>query len=76
MASVGVAIAAYGGRLLAETRLHLPLELAGLALAGGTYLQALRQSLRPVALALVGTSCLALLLGAAAVETYLSGARG
>ena len=47
-----------------------------LALAGGTYLQALRQPLRPLALALVGASCLALLLGAAAVETYLSGGPG
>src|SRR4051795_7038194 len=41
-AAVGVAIAAYGGRLLAATRLHVPLELGGLALAGGAYLQALR----------------------------------
>ena len=75
-AAVGVAIAAYGGRLLAATRVHLPLELAGLALAGGAYLQALRQPLRPLALALVGASCLALLLAAAAVETYLLGRPG
>ena len=72
-AAIGVAIAAYGEQLLAATRLHLPLELAGLALAGGTYLQALRQPLRPLALTLVGASCLALLLAAAAVETYLTG---
>ena len=72
-AAVGVAAAAYGDRLLAATRVHLPLELAGLALAGGAYRQALRQPLRPLALVLVGASCLALLVGAAAVEVYLSG---
>jgi hypothetical protein len=72
-AAIGVAVAAYGSRLLAATRLHLPLELAGFAVAGGAYLQALRQPLPPRALALVGMSCLAILLGAAAVETYLSG---
>ena len=72
-AAVGVAIGAYGGRLLAATRLHLPLELAGLALSGGAYRQALRQPLRPLALVLVGTSCLAMLVGAAAVEVYVSG---
>ena len=72
-AAVGIAIAAYGDRLLAATRLHLPLELAGLALAGGAYLHALRQPMRPLALALVGASCLVLLAGAAAVETYLTG---
>ena len=72
-AAVGIAIAAYGGRLLAATRVHLPLELAALALTGGAYLQALRQPLPPRALTLVGTSCLLLLIGAAAVETYLSG---
>ena len=45
----------YGGRMLAATRLHLPLELAGLALAGGTYLHAMRQPLRPDAV-LAGAS--------------------
>ena len=72
-AAVGIALAAYGGRLLAATRLHLPLELAGLTLAGGAYVQALRQPLRPLELTLVGASCLALLLAAAAVESYLTG---
>ena len=72
-AAIGTALAAYGARLLAATRLHLPLELAALALAGGTYLHALRQPLQPLALTLVGASCLALLLAAAAVETYLTG---
>ena len=47
--------------------------IAGLALAGGAYPQALRQPLRPLALTLVGASCLALLVGAATVETYLTG---
>ena len=67
----GVAIGAYGMRVLAVTRLHLPLELAGLSLAGGAYLQATCERLRHRALMLVAAICVSLLGAAAALETYV-----
>lgn len=70
-AAIGVAVGAYGTRVLAATRMHLPLELGGLCLAGGTYVQACRKPLRVSALAIVATGCAVLLGGAALLETYV-----
>ena len=46
-AAIGVGLGAYGTHLLVNTRLHPPLEVSGLALAGGTYTQATCRPLRP-----------------------------
>jgi hypothetical protein len=70
---VGLALGAYGERLVVSTAAHLPIEFAALSLAGGAYLSARRRllSLRPLAYA-CGLSG-ALLVAAALAETYVSG---
>jgi hypothetical protein len=70
--AVGVAFGAYGWRAIAVTAPHLPLEFAGLSLAGGAYLHAYTQPLSPRALAAVAGACTVLLAAAAALETYVS----
>ena len=70
--AVGVAIGAYGSRVIEATALHLALELAALSLAGGAYTAGAhaspcargrsRSSLRPARL---------LLALAATLETYV-----
>jgi hypothetical protein len=72
-ALVGAGLGAYGGRLVATTGAHLPVEFGALALAGGAYLKA-RQ--RPVGVRSVLSAaglCAAVLVLAAAAETYASG---
>ncbi len=71
-AAVGVAIAAYGTRVIAATAPHLPLEFVALTLAGGAYMQARRQPVRVSALATVAAACAVLLGVAATLETYVS----
>lgn len=71
-AAIGVAVGAYGLRLLAAIAPHLPLELGGLSLAGGSCMQALREPLRPRTVAIVAGGCAASITAAAALETYLS----
>jgi hypothetical protein len=70
--AVGVALGAYGWRAIAATAPHLPIEFAGLSLAGGAYLHACRQPLSPRAIAAVAGACAVLLAAAAALETYVS----
>lgn len=70
MLLIGVAVGAYGPRLAAYLT-HLPLELAGLAIAAGAYLHARRPTDRSAwtlaGPAAVAASCLLL---AAVIETY------
>jgi hypothetical protein len=71
--AIGVAFGAYGWRAIAATAPHLPLEFAGLSLAGAAYLHARNQ--RPLsqrAIAAVAGGCAVLLAAAAALETYVS----
>jgi hypothetical protein len=69
-AEIGLAIGAYGRRVLAAIALHLPLELAALSIAGGAYMQACKRPLSRQLLATTAAASGALLLGAAALETY------
>ena len=69
---VGVAYGAYGWRAIASTAPHLPVEFAGVSLAGGAYLHACRHPLSVRALAGVAGTCAALLILAAFLETYAS----
>lgn len=69
--AVGVAIGAYGSRAIKATGLHLALEFAALSFAGGAYIQAREQPLRARTLALVAATCAAVLVVAAALETYV-----
>ena len=69
---VGVALGAYGERLAAAIALHLPLEVAAFALAGGAYMSTSKQPLGPRALASVAVICALLLAAAATLETYVS----
>jgi hypothetical protein len=70
--AVGLAFGAYGQRAIAATAPHLPLELAGLSLAGGAYVHARRQPLSPQAIAAVAGAAGVLLALAALLETYVS----
>jgi hypothetical protein len=69
--AVGVALGAYGPRVAAAIALHLPVEFAALAVAGGAYLSTSRRPLGPVELVYVAVLCVLLLVVAAALETYL-----
>jgi hypothetical protein len=69
-AAIGLAIGAYGWRVIAATALHLPLELAALSLAGGAYMQACKRPLSRPALCATAATSGALLLAAAALESY------
>jgi hypothetical protein len=69
-ALVGAALGAYGTRLTALLALHVPLELAGMSLAGGTYISSRRSALTPRTLLVAGTYCGVLLLAAGLLETY------
>jgi hypothetical protein len=69
---VGVAYGAYGWRAIAATAPHLPVEFAGISVAGGAYLHARRRPLSLRAIAAVAGTCAALLIVAACLETYVS----
>jgi hypothetical protein len=69
--AVGVALGAYGSRLLAEVALHGPLELASFSLAGGAYLAARAGALGAIRLAIAAGMATVLLAAGAAVETYV-----
>jgi hypothetical protein len=69
---VGVAYGAYGWRAIAATAPHLPVEFAGVSLAGGAYLHACRRPLSPRAITAIAATCAALLIVAAFLETYVS----
>jgi hypothetical protein len=69
--ATGVAVGAYGTRLLKAVAAHAPLELAAFAIAGGAYLSARRCRLDGRQLIVV-IALSTLLLGTAAVlETYV-----
>lgn len=55
--AVEIAFSAYGQRAIAATAPHLPLELAGLSLVGGAYVQARRQPFSPQAIGAVAGAC-------------------
>ena len=71
-AAVGLAFGAYGLRAIRAIGPHAPLELAGLALCGGAYMQACETPLSARALAGVGFASAALLVVAAVLEIYVS----
>ena len=74
--AVGVAIGAYGTRVICATAPHLPIELSALSLAAGAYVHARVHAVSAGTLVAIAAGC-ALLLGAAAtVETYVSGTGG
>ena len=70
---VGLALGAYGERLVLATAAHLPIEFAALSVAGGAFLSARRHPLRSRSVACAGGLSGALLVAAAAAETYVSG---
>jgi hypothetical protein len=69
--AVGAAYGAYGGRAITATVPHLPIEFAGLSLAGGAYLHARIHAIRTPELAAVALACGLLLVAAAVLETYV-----
>jgi hypothetical protein len=69
---VGFAYGAYGWRAIAATAPHLPVEFAGVSLAGGAYLHACRRPLSLRTTVAVAGTCAALLIVAAFLETYVS----
>lgn len=69
--AVGVAIGAYGTRLIGAVAVHGPVEFSAFALAGGGYLQACKQALTAHELATVAAATSVLLVVAAVLETYV-----
>ena len=69
--TAGVALAAYGTRLLEAIAAHAPLELAAFAIAGGAYLSARRRPLDGRQLVAAAAACAGLLAAAAMLETYV-----
>jgi hypothetical protein len=69
---IGIAVGAYGERLVTTSALHATPECAALALAGGAYMSARQQAIRFAPLAAIAALCTLLLTGAAALETYVS----
>jgi hypothetical protein len=70
--TVGMAFGAYRWRGVAATAPHLPVEFAGLSLAGGAYLHSCRQPLSARSLIATAGGCALLLAMAASIETYVS----
>lgn len=70
--TIGIAFGAYRWRAVAATAPHLPVEFAGLSLAGGAYLHARKQLLSACSLIATAGGCALLLAMAAFIETYVS----
>jgi hypothetical protein len=70
--AIGLALGAYGTRLMEAIVLHGTLELAAFALAGGAYLRARRGALGPCALLGAGAASFVLLAAAALVEAWVA----
>jgi hypothetical protein len=68
---VGLALAAYGSRLISEIALHGALELGGLSLAFATYIHARAQPAQLRSLGARSLASFALLALGAAVETWI-----
>jgi putative Mn2+ efflux pump MntP len=69
--AVGIALGAYGSRLLASVALHGPLELAAFSLAGGAYLAARAGELGAGRLAIAAGLAVVLVAAGAVAETYV-----
>jgi hypothetical protein len=69
--TAGIALAAYGTRLLKAVATHAPLELAGFAVAGGAYLSARRHPLDGGQLIAAAAASSLLVAAAAVLETYV-----
>jgi hypothetical protein len=70
-AELGAALAGYGARTVAALAPHVPLELAGYAVAGAAYLAGRRRALSPGGLLAFAACCGLLLAAAAVLETYV-----
>jgi len=70
--AVGVAVGAYGTRLIRAVAVHGPVEFSAFSLAGGAYMQACTQALTRRELAAVAAATGLLLIVAAVLETYVS----
>lgn len=70
--TVGIAFGTYRWRAVAATAPHLPVEFAGLSLAGGAYLHARKRPLSVRAGIANAAGCALLLTVAASIETYAS----
>lgn len=70
--TVGIAFGAYRWRAIAATTPHLPVEFAGLSLAGGAYLHARKRPLSARSVIANVAGCALLLALAASIETYVS----
>jgi protein-S-isoprenylcysteine O-methyltransferase Ste14 len=70
-ATLGVALGAYGTRLIGAVALHAPLELAAFLLAGGAYLAARGPELTAGGLTAVAAVAVTLVAAGAIVETYV-----
>lgn len=71
-ATIGIAIGAYGTRVITALTPHLPLEIAATSVAGGVYLSNRRAALPPATIAAAAAGSMALLIVAAVLETYVS----
>lgn len=72
-ALIGVALAAYGGRLALALAAHAPLELAAMSLALATYIRARTTCpRRPRGLPRLVAGCLVLIVAAAGAEVWIS----
>jgi hypothetical protein len=69
--TMGIALGAYGDRLLGPVAMHAPLELGAFAVAGGAYLAARAGELGGGGLAIAAGVALVLVATGAAVETYV-----
>lgn len=70
-ATMGVALGAYGHRLLGSIALHAPLELAAFAVAGGAYLARRDDGLPAGALATAAAATVGLIAVGAVLEIYV-----
>jgi hypothetical protein len=71
VATMGVALGAYGDRLLGPVAMHAPLELGAFAVGGGAYLAARAGELGGGGLAIAAGVAVVLVATGAAVETYV-----
>lgn len=71
--AIGIAIGAYGTRVLPILAPHLPLEIAATSAAGGVYVRSRTAPVAGTALTVVALGSVALLILAAALETYVQG---
>ena len=71
VATTGVALGAYGDRLLGPVALHAPLELGAFAVAGGAYLAARAGQPGAGRLAIATGGAVVLVAAGAALETYV-----